>query len=164
MVFCLRMIMCGLALCLVLQPAMAGPLEDGQAAFERKDYATAMKFWRPLADGGDVLAQLGLGAMYLKGEGVDQDNTEAAKWLLLSADQGNEFAQVSLGKLYEGGRGVPQDFAQAHMWYNLAAASSSWFSSGYAIDRDNIAMKMTPDQIGEAQRLAREWIAAHPKP
>ena len=54
------------------------------------------------------------------------------------------------------------------MWFNLAAAG---FNASEKKERDNsslargsIAEKMTPDQIAEAQRLAREWLAAHPKP
>jgi hypothetical protein len=45
------------------------------------------------------------------------------------------------------------------MWYNLAA---SRFPPGEGRDlavknRDIIAEKMTPAQISEAQKLAREW-------
>jgi TPR repeat protein len=67
----------------------------------------------------------------------------------------------NLGVSYHRGEGVPQDYVQAHMWSNLAA---SLFSATEAEKRDkavkfrNLAVsKMTPDQIAEAQRLAREW-------
>ena len=53
--------------------AMAGPLEDGAAAFQRGDYATAMSFCRPLADQGNADAQALIGVMYEAGEGVPQD-------------------------------------------------------------------------------------------
>ncbi len=67
-------------------------------------------------------------------------------------------AKTSLGFMYEEGHGVPQDYVQAHMWFNLAAADGQ----ASAIEgRDVIAKKMTPEQIAEAQRLAREW---KPKP
>jgi TPR repeat protein len=56
--------------------------------------------------------------------------------------------------MYEWGYGVPQDYAQAHMWFNLAGASGD---ADAIKKRDTIARKMTPDQIAEAQRLAREW-------
>ena len=67
--------------------------------------------------------------------------------------------QNVLGAVYAIGRGVPQDFIQAHMWFNLAA---SRFPPGEARDkaakaRDVLATLMTPAQIAEAQRLAREW-------
>jgi hypothetical protein len=49
----------------------------------------------------------------------------------------------------------------AHMWYNLAAAHEPQPKSRDAIvaGRDRVAAKMTPAQIAEAQRLAREWVA-----
>ncbi len=61
--------------------------------------------------------------------------------------------------MYENGHGVPQDYAQAHMWYSFAA---SIFSPGENRDkavegRDIVAKRMTPAQISEAQKLAREW-------
>jgi hypothetical protein len=49
---------------------------------------------------------------------------------------------------------VPQDYVTAHMWFNLAAASGD--KTG-AEGRDMAAAKMTPAQIAEAQKLAREW-------
>ncbi|MSP83097.1 MAG: hypothetical protein EXQ94_09225 [Alphaproteobacteria bacterium] len=60
--------------------------------------------------------------------------------------------------MYRNGQGVPQDFVQAHFWYNLAGAGGEETA---VENRDGIAQSMTPDQIAEAQRLAREWMAAH---
>jgi TPR repeat protein len=62
------------------------------------------------------------------------------------------------------GKGVPQDDVQAHMWFNLAAsrATGSYREIG-VIRRDEAAARMTPEQIVEAERLAREWDAAHPR-
>ena len=62
--------------------------------------------------------------------------------------------------MYVNGEGVPQDYVQAHMWFNLAAAQGNAKAVG---NRDIAAKKMTPAQIAEAQQLARDWIAAHPK-
>ena len=44
----------------------AGPLEDGDTAYQRGDYATALQLWRPLAEQGNADAQLNLGVMYAK--------------------------------------------------------------------------------------------------
>jgi len=55
--------------------------------------------------------------------------------------------------------GVPQDYVQAHMWYNLASADGGSYASKLRAD---IARKMTPDQIAEAQALAREWKRTPP--
>ena len=50
------------------------------------------------------------------------------------------------------------------MWTNLAAAQSSGeLRDHWVKNRDIIAAKMTAEQIGEAQRRAREWNEAHPR-
>ena len=61
-----------LAIMALAVPANAGPYEDGLAAFNRRDYATAQKFWRPLVEQGDAVAQYSLGVMYANGNGVPQ--------------------------------------------------------------------------------------------
>ena len=109
------------AILLVLSPAgpvAAGPLEDADAALKRRDYATALRFIRPLAERGDANAQYNLGVFYDNGLGVRQDKVRAYMWFNLSAGQGRE---------------------------------------GAAAFRDLIARRMTPAQIAEAQKLAREW-------
>ncbi len=77
------------------------------------------------------------------------------------ADQGLASAQYNLGIMYFNGRGVPQDYVRAHMWSNLAAsrfgASEKEDREKAAKNRDMVAAKMTPAQIAEAQKLAREW-------
>ena len=65
--------------------------------------------------------------------------------------------------MYEDGKGVPQDYVQAHMWYNLAAAQGGMAGDTTVKNRDRVAKRMTPAQIAEAQRLAREWMAAFEK-
>ena len=61
-------------------PAAAGPYEDGLAAYQKGDYATALGLWRRLADQGMAEAQYNLGIMHENGEGVPQDDAEAVKW------------------------------------------------------------------------------------
>ena len=70
------------------------------------------------------------------------------------AEQGNASAQNNLGVHYATGKGVPQDYVSAHMWFNLSAAQST---EGAAANRYQMEKKMTPAQIAEAQKLAREW-------
>ena len=106
-----------------------------------QDYATAMRLLRPLAEAGLADVQYNLGIMYAKGQDVAS-------------------AQTMLGHMYDVGHGVPQDYVQAHKWINLAAAvTGTTINAEY---RDIIAAKMTPAQIAEAQKLAREWKPAKP--
>ena len=145
--------------------ALAGPFEDGAAAYDRNDYATAARIWRPLAEQGNALSQMYLGVMYERGRGVALDQAEAARWYRLAADQGLPAAQYALGGMYADGIGVPVDYVQAHLWLSLAASrlETSGVRDHAVRNRDRIVRHMTPAQIAEAQRLAREWDAAHPR-
>jgi uncharacterized protein len=60
--------------------------------------------------------------------------------------------------MYYTGRGVPQDYIQAHMWFNLAASRLTAGRDFEVSNRDEVAAKMTPEQIAEAQKMAREWV------
>ena len=121
-----------------------------------QDYQEAVKWYRLAAVQGYAPAEYSLGVAYEKGQGVPQDYREAVKWYRLAAAQGNELAQVNLGLMYAKGRGVVQDFVRGHMWFNLAAAASTGNSRDTATEnRDRIAAKMTTEQIGTAQEMAR---------
>jgi TPR repeat protein len=154
-----RSILTTVALMLLTTAVAAGPLEDAIAADTRGDHATAVQLFRPLANQGNAYAQFRLGAKYGFGHGVPQDYVEAVKWFRLAADQGNAGAQIKLGLMYQLGQGAPQDYVLAHMWFNLSAAQGDQFS---AAERDDIAKLMTPTQIAEAQKLAREWQPKRP--
>jgi TPR repeat protein len=91
--------------------ADAGPFEDGEAAYQRHDYTTALQVWRALADQGDALAQNALGVLYAQGQGVTQDYAEAVKWYSKAADQELAIAQCNLADMYRQGQGVTQDYA-----------------------------------------------------
>ena len=65
---------------LLAAPVAAQDLEVGRDAYLRGDYVAALREFRPLAERGNVMAQISLGYMYDKGLGVAQDYTEAAKW------------------------------------------------------------------------------------
>ena len=73
-------------------------------------------------------------------------------------------AQYNVGFRYSTGAGVPQDDVQAHTWFNLWALRSTGEARENAVKfRDQVADRLTPEDRSEAQRLAREWDAAHPR-
>jgi TPR repeat protein len=111
-----------ISILLLSSAAWGQSLDAARAAFDRKDYATALRALQPLASQGIAEAQFRLGSMYVNGEGVPQDYVEAVKWYRLAAAQEMAEAQVMLGLMYAGGRGVPQDYVEAVKWYRLAAA------------------------------------------
>lgn len=128
-----------------------------------QDYAEAAKWYRNAADQGDESAQFGLGLLYFNGQGVPQSYAEAAKWFRRAAEQGVASAQSNLGLMYFSGQGVPQDYVLAHKWLNLAASrypeSENEKRKKAERSRDMVASRMSPVQVAEAQRLAREWQA-----
>ena len=129
-----------------------------------EDDAEAVQWYLLAAEQGLALAQLNLGVHYTSGEGIPQDDVEATRWFRLAAEQGHLGAQEFLGTMYWIGKGVPQDYVQSHMWLNLAASRLTGEDLEKAVEaRDSVAQMMTPAQIAEAQRLAREWEVAHPR-
>jgi TPR repeat protein len=122
----------------------------------------AVTWYTKSAKQGNTEAQSNLGFMYITGRGVPQDDQKAGQWYTKAAEQGDALAQLNLGTLYQNGRGVPQDYVKAHMWFNLSAAIGGDDLFDKASEgREEVASKMTPQQIAEAQRLAREWTKKH---
>jgi len=119
-----------------------------------KDDAKARQWYEKAAVQGHAEAQVNLGILLMYARGGQQDYKMAVYYLRLSANQGNDLAQRRLGQMYERGDGVPQDYVKAYMWYSLGAANG--MEAGARL-RDALAKRMDPDQIAEAQKLAREW-------
>ncbi len=82
------------------------------------------------------------------------DNDTSLEELQSSAEQGYAEAQYNLGFMYRTGQGVPLNYIQAYMWNSLAAAQGLKIAI-----RDQYVLEsfITPEQLAEAQRLAREW-------
>jgi uncharacterized protein len=120
-----------------------------------QDQKTAVKWYRLAAEHGHARAQTNLGNMYRQGKGVPQNDKTAVKWYSLAAEQGDADAQGNLGVMYAFGTGVLKDYVYAHMWGNIAASNGN--EKGGKV-RDLVAKQMTPTQIADAQKLARECI------
>jgi TPR repeat protein len=93
----------------------------GIEAVDRKDYATALQWFRISADQGSMLAQFELGRMYFKGWGVPEDNAQAAVWWRKAAEQGLAPAQYLVGWTYLGAFDRPKNYPQALIWLRKAA-------------------------------------------
>ncbi len=119
----------------------------------QRDHYKAVKWYELAAEQGIVSSQFNLGL-------IAWDKKEQVKWLLLAAEQGHDTAQYNLALMYIIGDGVLQDYVQAHKWFNILAANES---EDALRKRENIAKKMTTEQIAEAQKLAREWMEEHEK-
>lgn len=100
--------------------AAAADFQAGLDAYNKADYAVALKIWQPLAQQGDRQAQFALGSMYHGGKGVAKDPAESTKWYQLAAEQCDSRAMAIMGLKYLLGIGVAKDPAQSYKWLNLA--------------------------------------------
>ena len=133
----------------------AADFNKGLTAAQSGDFATALKEWKPLAEGGNAVAQFNLGLMYENGWGVSQDYKEAVRLYRLAAEQGIAEAQTNLANRYYYGEGVNKDIVYAHMWKIISA------SNGFEPAKEDLKIiekEMTSSHISEAQRLARECV------
>ena len=88
--------------------------------------------------GLDPQAQFERGLKYAKGEGVQQDFSESAKWYRRAAEAGHAEAQKSLGFLYATGRGVGQDYAEAERWFRKATEKGA---VGAAVNKASVSSR-----------------------
>jgi hypothetical protein len=100
--------------------AVAG-LTEGYEALSRKDYATAINEYRPLAERGNAEAQYRIGRMYEFGKGYPPDKAQGIAWIRKAAEQNHADAQQELGVIYATGDGVKHDDVQAVAWFRKAA-------------------------------------------
>jgi TPR repeat protein len=132
----------------------AADFSAGLSAYQKKDYPTAVKEWRPLAEKGDSPSQFNLGLMYVDGLGVPQDYNQALNWFERSAQQDYAKAQLNLGAMYASGKGIKRDYIQAYKWLNVCAAKGE---PKCVAQRDLVAEKLKPKQLATAQRLSSEF-------
>ncbi|MEW6590355.1 MAG: tetratricopeptide repeat protein [Pseudomonadota bacterium] len=129
------------------------------------------------AEAGDAEAQLQLGMRYAAGDGVVQNDKEAAKWLERAARQGLADAQYEYGLMLLQGRGVVQDYRAAFEWIEKPArrghAKAQYslgelyrYGTGTAIDkaRAYLWFNLAAAQGVEAAAKARDSIVWQLKP
>lgn len=129
-------------------------LEDAARAAQRDDYETALRVWRPLAEGGEPIAQFELGRLHAQGRGTELDYDEAVRWYRRAAEQGYPPAQYQLGLHYYGGLGAPQNRLEAFFWIGLARlagleAASRWI--------DEVDTRLTEDEEVELRQRLSTW-------
>jgi uncharacterized protein len=124
-----------------------------------KDQVEAAKWYRKAAEQNHAKAQYNLGVRYDEGKGVEKDQVEAVKWFRKAAEQNHANAQYNLAACYYNGKGVAQNYVEAYMWWLLAARQGNEDAKNYMA---TLEKKMTPEQIAEGQRLARNFKAQIP--
>lgn len=93
-----------------------------------------------------------------RGQGVKKNRKTALELYRKAAEQGESVAQYNLGLAYYYGEGFPQNYKTAYIWFSLSAANADEDQHEKAADlRDEVAKKLTPAQLEQAQQIASEW-------
>jgi TPR repeat protein len=120
------------------------------------------------AEGGDARSQYNLGILYGNGlddngYAVDTDRPRVVRWLLAAAEQGLSRAQVDLAEVYAEGPDISGSHTSACGWFLVAAKGLRGIyrhraRTGY----ERVAAHLTPGQVAEARRFARDWAPTRP--
>ena len=98
---------------------------QGITYYNNNDYRNAVILLKPIAEQGNVTAQLILGFSYDQLENY----SEAITWFRQSAQQGNVHAQFRIGYYYYDGKAVAKDYREAEKWYMTAMNNSEEMSA-----------------------------------
>jgi TPR repeat protein len=130
-------------------PVSWAGFDEGQAAFNSKDYVRAMHEWGAAAEQGDARAQYHLAILYEQGLGTEKNIPEAFKWARLAAENGEANAQFALSVLYARGDEVAKDLDEAAKWFHRGVASarsgdstaqyllSKMYEAGRGVEKDD---------------------------
>lgn len=148
---------CALAVLLAAaNQAAAKPIPEEVLALQKK------------AGEGDAQAQFDLAEVYFKGQDVDKDRAEAAKWYRKAAEQGHPLAQYNLAQMQLHGRGVPQDRTAAVQWLQAAAEQGEtgsqlqlglMFLKGDGVPKDPVQSYKWFDVVGAAMSGPQRDVA-----
>jgi TPR repeat protein/transglutaminase-like putative cysteine protease len=95
--------------------------QAGLAAYRAGNYEAALREWRPIAEQGDIDAQVHLASMYKEGHGVTKDYAQAVVWYRKAAERGSALGQSNLAYMYNNGLGVAVDEREAAYWLRRSA-------------------------------------------
>ena len=147
-----RHLLVALLVGLVLAVPARADLEAGFNAYQRGDFATALKELQPFAERGHTDAQYYIGFMYHAGKGVTQDLSEAARWYRMAAELGFARAQFNLAVIIFDGYDVARDLPEAAKWFRAAAEQglvkaqsrlAEMYRCGHGVE-ESLPIRLTP--------------------
>ena len=104
-------------------------------------------------------AEFQLSLIYFRGDGVPKSDVRGFEYAKQAAVDGSAKAQLLLATAYGLGKGTTQDTVESMKWANIANASGNKDAAKYLKDLEEVR----PEKVQEAQKVAAEWWAAHPK-
>ena len=131
---------------------------EGLEAYDAGDLRSAYEAWLPLAEAGDIQAQVAVaGLLEVGGLRLAPDLPQAVSWYRRAAERGDPVAQMNLGDFYARGHGVPRDRARALAWFSLAAEQGRhWAAEQHA----RLRAVLPESKVKEAEALARRLRSA----
>lgn len=134
---------------------------EGRAAYEAQDYETAVARFLPIAMDGYTPAQVMMGRMFARGEGLPEDNCLAVLWYDRAARAGNAEAQYRLGANYMTYYGNRRDRGLAYYWI-MTAMNNGYDGPAFQVDRLNRMRERDPH--GPVARLFDDAMVENTDP
>jgi hypothetical protein len=139
----------------------------GQRAYEEKDYGSAFKNWKRLADQGHTQAAFHVADMYDFAMGVSHSPAQAALYYLKAAERGHAEAQFRIANRYDSGTGIGWNKLEALKWCLIAlkndelSARSRYWAEIYVNSFVSVQVSSGNERAAEtmerAEELARDW-------
>ena len=124
-----------------------------------QDHQEAARWYEPAAARNYGPAIYNLALQHEYGAGRPQDYAAAMRLYQQAAELGEAWAQFAVALMYDKGQGVERDAVRAYMWFDITADGHE----NAVHNRDSVAEELTPEQVQEGRRLAREWREARPQ-
>lgn len=126
---------------------------QGMTHYKNRQFDQALPCLEKAANAGNTDAQAMMGVLYFRGNGVKQNDSEAARWFEKAARAGNPDAQTFMGVMNLEGRGVPKNERQALVWFEKAARAGETNAQNYLATAYMKGQGTTPDTA-----KARQWL------
>ena len=123
----------------------ASRFDQGIAAYDAGDYATAYKIWDKLASEDDLAAMRNAAQLLRQGKGVEKDAGKAFRLFKEAAEKGLVTAMANVAEMYLAGEGTDRNPEAAAAWYARAATAglsiaqmklSEMYERGLGVERD----------------------------
>ena len=126
-----------------------------------RDRSEAAKWYRRAASSNSPDAKVNLASLYMRGDGVKQDNAEALRLLKSAAEKGNGRAEAYLGLANYLGSGVPIDHAGAEAWFKKGAKQHDPEAEYFLAIMDENELGRSPDLARDADLLRLSAAAGY---
>lgn len=145
----MKKLLCAVLLC--ASGVIYAGVDEGRAAYQKGNYAVALKEFEKAAEQGDAGSQISTGFMYSIGLGVQRNVVQAGAWYTKAAEQGSAAGQAILGEMYRVGEGVPQNDKLAYILFDLAASKGA---GGSEKGKSMMLKKLSPAALADAQNIS----------